>query len=100
MEQGRLEVFYGGEWGSILISHYGSALRDVACRQMGYAKDNTYYSKEDYFGNGTGRIIIDSLTCFGRENRILECLAIGLADNSTHRSDAYTDFGVVCEPYG
>ena len=99
-EQGRVEVFYDGEWGLIVVGYFSYDTQITSCRLMGYATASTNFFTQDYFESGTGRIIIDSLYCSGNEKRLSECGTFGLADNSSQISAYDDDAGVVCIPYG
>lgn len=50
--EGRVEVSYGGEWGTICDSYWANNDARVVCRQLGYldgvAQPNSFY------GRGTG----------------------------------------------
>ena len=90
--EGRVEIFYKGEWGTVCENNWD--LRDaiVVCRQLGYT---TAFRRtiEAEFGQGTGRIWLDNVHCSGTENMLSNCNAnswgIGYC---YHRQDT----GVVC----
>lgn len=45
------------------------------------------------FGQGTGNIFLDDVTCFGNESSILQCETNALGDNDCDHSE---DVGVIC----
>ncbi|XP_019629907.1 PREDICTED: scavenger receptor class A member 5-like [Branchiostoma belcheri] len=92
--EGRVEVFHAGEWGT--VCHSGWSLEDahVACRQLGYpeAVRETYSA---HFGQGTGRIWLDTLGCTGTEERLTDCKHGGWGRVPWCRH--IHDSGVVCK---
>ena len=49
-----------------------------------------------YFGQGTGRIVLDDVQCTGRENKLLACssaIILEISSNCDHTDDA----GMRCE---
>ena len=90
--EGRVEIFYNGEWGTVCDDFWD--LRDaiVVCRQLGYTTA-VRRSIEAEFGEGTGTIWRDNIHCSGTENKLSECNANSWGGhNCYHRQDA----GVVC----
>ena len=91
--QGRLEVYHSGEWGT--VCHDGWYLTDahVACRQLGYRRATRVYWNA-YFGQGSGPIHYDNVACTGSETRLADCSHNGIGvHNCGHGKDA----GVVCD---
>ena len=39
---GRLEVYYNGQWGTVCDNQFGTAERDVACRDLGFSAGGLY----------------------------------------------------------
>ena len=90
--EGRVEIFYNGEWGT--VCHDLWDLRDaiVVCRQLGYTTA-VRRSISAEFGQGTGRIWRDNVGCRGTETMLSSCSASSWGrHNCHHRQDA----GVVC----
>ena len=107
--EGRLEVRYRGEWGTICDDYWTDVEADLSCRLLGYPEGSTGNSGRftgAHFGEGTGKIWLDNLTCLGDETRLLDCPRApnkrtegppGLGvHNCTHREDV----GVQCEVPG
>ena len=90
--EGRVEIFYKGEWGTVCDDYWD--LRDaiVVCRQLGYTTA-VRRSVGAEFGQGTGRIWRDNVACSGSESMLSSCSASYWGSNNCYHSD---DAGVVC----
>ncbi len=90
--EGRLEVQYNGEWGTVCEIDWDKRDAEVACRQLGFQYAARSTSSVE-FGEGSGRIMISSLGCIGSESNLLECEHGGLGFTPcSHRNDV----GLVC----
>lgn len=91
--QGRVEIMYDGEWGTICDDSWDMNDAHVICRMLGYTQAQTYYNRAR-FGKGTGQIWLDEVRCQGYESTIKACdkNAWGLSDCS-HSEDV----SVVCK---
>ncbi|XP_072169133.1 antigen WC1.1-like [Diadema setosum] len=91
--EGRVEVFYGGTWGTVCDDYWDITDAEVVCRELGFmygAKDSPGNAR---FGSATGAILLDDVGCSGNEASIMHCPNAGFAnDNCRHSEDA----GVVC----
>ena len=70
---------------------------NVVCRQLGFGSSGTpYYSA--YFGEGSGSILLDNVTCTGSESSLASCghLGVGITRSCSHSEDA----GVRCSTQG
>jgi len=95
--EGRVEVKYKGEWGSICDDNWSIQNANVFCRQLGFGTAFAATHKA-FFGQGTGKIWMDEVKCKGKEKSILKCKRTrwGKSDCG-HKEDA----GVKCHyPYG
>ena len=92
-DEGRVEVNYNGEWGTVCDDGWDSIDAGVVCRQLGFGSSgSSYYSA--YFGQGSGPIWLDSVTCTGNESTIAGCGHFGV--NITRSCSHYEDAGVRC----
>ena len=93
-KEGRVELFYNGEWGTICDDLWGLEEAFVVCRQLGYpvalgAPGNAR------FGAGAGNIWLDNTNCNGNERNLSECVGdFGDASGNCRHSE---DAGVICE---
>lgn len=52
--EGRVEVFYSGEWGTVCDDDFNIHAAQVVCRELGYV-EATSWSPSSKYGKGTGR---------------------------------------------
>ena len=90
--EGRIEVYYDRQWGTICDDSWNNRDADVLCKQLGYidAEDLRYRA---YYGEGTGPIWIDQIHCSNGAESVMDCKHDGWGINDcSHREDA----GVKC----
>ena len=93
--EGRVEVYYNGEWGTVCDDGWDLDDAQVVCRQLGFvtaivASDNAFY------GEGSGQIWLDDVTCIGTELTIEDCShsGWGIQQLCNHGKDAGVRCGV------
>ena len=94
--EGRVEVFYEGDWGTVCDDHWDINNADIVCKMMGYggAIDAPCCA---YFGEGSGNIILDNVQCSGTEENLGQCVHMDFEQhNCRHNEDA----GVICYKNG
>ena len=86
--QGRVELYYNGEWGTVCDDGWNHVDATVVCRQLGFYSSVYAYGSAQH-GQGTGPIWLSRLSCFGNESNLFECgqLSVG-TKNCTHSNDA------------
>ena len=92
--EGRVEVYYNGTWGTVCDDYWSSRDGNVVCRMLGY---RIAISSRRYFGPGTGRIWLDDVGCSGEEISLIDCYHRGWG---IHNCDHSMDVGVVCKGMG
>ncbi|KAG8517384.1 Deleted in malignant brain tumors 1 protein, partial [Galemys pyrenaicus] len=90
--QGRVEVLYGGYWGTVCDDDWDARDADVVCRQLGCGRSVSAPGGA-HFGQGSGNILLGSVRCSGGEPYLSSCPHSGWYNHDCgHREDA----GVVC----
>ena len=86
--EGRVEVYYNGEWGTVCDDFWDLNDAQVVCRQLGFGPPITARIKS-FYGRGSGQIWLDDMNCIGTELAIGECSHIGWGKhNCKHKEDA------------
>ena len=93
---GRLEICYGGEWGTICDDNFGIDEANIACNQLGFMGAWSAYTGGTY-GEGCGPIFLDDLSCVGDENTLDACYHLSVG---THNCEHSEDVAVSCNTGG
>ena len=90
---GRVEIFYGGVWGTVCDIGWDIDDAEVVCRQLGYPGAISLLGRGG-FREGVGVVWLEGIDCHGNETRLTEC---GLSNWGESRCDHAHDAGVICE---
>ena len=91
--EGRVEVNYYGEWGTVCDDEWDDIDASVVCRQLGFGVSGmAVYSAS--FGKGSGLITLNNVLCTGEEPILARCghLEVNFTTSCNHNDDA----GVKC----
>ena len=88
---GRLEISYGGVWGTVCSNNFDNNDAKVACYMLGFERSGVYISNK--YGVGTGQIWLDDLQCNGSEMSFDNCTHRGWG---VHNCDHYQDVAITC----
>ena len=91
--EGRVEVFLFGQWGTVCDYNWDLADATVVCHELGYLRA-VEAPRSAFFGTGSGPSWYHSLDCTGTERSLTECSNYNYNFGSacSHSRDA----GVVC----
>ena len=92
--EGRLEIYYDGEWGTVCDDLFDTVNAEVACRQLGYY--GGMVPGVGSFPQGTGPILLDSVVCIGNETELGYCAHDCWGCNDCSHGE---DVGVICSMY-
>lgn len=67
--EGRVERFYEGEWGTVCDTGFGGNEAKVACRYFGYSNGTL----GGFYGNGSGIAVMEQVNCTGYEASLENC---------------------------
>ena len=95
--KGRVEVNYNGEWGTVCDNGWDDTDAGVVCRQLGFGSSGTAIGSAG-FGQRSGSIWLDNVTCTGNESTLASCGHLGI--NVTRHCRHSEDAGVRCSLQG
>jgi len=92
--EGRVEVNYNGEWGTVCDDGWDDTDAGVVCRQLGFGSSGRAVRSAG-FGQGSGLVLLNKVFCTGNESMLARCGHLGI--NVANSSCAHTkDAGVIC----
>ena len=91
--EGRVEVYYNNQWGTICDDSWDMVDATVACKQLGYPLALAF-KQSAYFGQGSNRIWLDNVACTGSETRVHSCSSNSWGSNDCSHSE---DVGIICQ---
>ncbi|XP_065830656.1 deleted in malignant brain tumors 1 protein-like isoform X2 [Oscarella lobularis] len=87
--EGRVELYYNGEWGTVCDTDWDLRDSNVVCRQLGLGRALTYSNSIP----GKGSILLSGVRCNGSEEGLAQCLSDGVfrrtSGNCSHSDDVY-----------
>ncbi|XP_013397946.1 neurogenic locus notch homolog protein 2 [Lingula anatina] len=90
---GRVEVNHDGVWGTVCDDYWDNTDAKVFCKSVNLPYSNAVAALSAYFGQGSGRIWLDDVSCSGLEPDIGSCRHSGWGNQNCDHSE---DAGVLC----
>lgn len=87
-----MEVNHNGQWGTVCDDLWGIREADVTCREMDCGTALEPRRNAD-FGEGSGPIWLDEVTCRGTETSLTQCRHLKFGEHDCNHGE---DVGVVC----
>ena len=95
--EGRVEICYNNEYGTICDDKWDIVDAGVVCRQLNFSFENAIPLKRNYFSPGSNNslsnIFLDNVVCGGTESSLLYCHHNDIRE---HNCDHTEDAGVRC----
>ena len=93
--QGRVSLFYNGQWGTVCDDEWDMNDAHVVCRMLGYPKALAI-TTESVFGGGAQDepIWLDEVNCTGNEDTLAACPHVGWGNSDCDHTE---DAGVICD---
>ena len=88
---GRVGIFHDGVWGNVCDDGWDDTDANVVCRQLGFGAGVAMI--EAHFGEGTGQIWLDDVSCAGSESHLVQC---SHSEWGIHNCKHGEDASVIC----
>ena len=93
VNEGRVEVYYEGQWGTVCDDSWHTVDADAVCKQLGFESAEQIFYRAQY-GEGRDPIWIDQINCPVGVRSILNCSHNGWGVHDCQHSE---DAGVKCK---
>ena len=90
--EGRVEIFFDNSWATVCDDIWDNTDASVVCKQLGFSTSGSAVSFAG-FGEGSGTILLDSVSCTSNDSNIFDCPHDGFEN---HDCRHHEDAGVRC----
>ena len=95
LSEGRVEVEYFGEWGTICDDSWDITDATVVCHELGYRTATRATTNAEFGGGDADQPIwLDDVSCSGSEGHLSDCANGGWGTHNCYHAE---DAGVACE---
>ena len=74
---GRVEIYYNGQWGTVCDDSWDDDDARVVCRQLGYSGNVGAARSGGTYGQGSGPVYLSNVDCWGYESKLTDCSNTG-----------------------
>ena len=93
INEGRVEIYYKNSWATVCDDEWDSIDATIVCNQLGFGTNSAQAFTDAAFGEGTGIILLDTVSCTTGQSSIFDCRHNGFENHDcSHNEDA----GVRC----
>ena len=92
--QGRVSLYYNGQWGTVCDDEWDINDAHVVCRMLGYPGAVSFTTDSTFGGAQDGPIWLDEVNCTGNENTLAACPHFGWGNSDCDHNE---DAGVICD---
>ena len=89
--QGRVEVFFAGQWNAVCRSYFNTNAANVVCRHFAWSQAISWTSR--YYSGSPRSVMFKNIQCTGTENKLNDCRHAGLQLQGCSSSFAYVYCG-------
>ena len=89
--EGRVEINYVGQWGTVCGNSWDSVDAGVVCNQLGFSGQSQ--ATRGLHGQGSGIVWLDNVGCTDGDEYLATCYHSNWVDNTCDHSN---DAGVIC----
>jgi len=93
---GRVEICLHETWGTVCDDLWSAEDANVVCKQLGFSRHNAIIHSGASFGQGSGPIYLDNVTCSETEARLIDCSYDRSTSDCSHSMDAGVTCGTEC----
>jgi len=93
-DEGRVEVWNDGEWGTICDDYWDLRDGNVVCRVLGYLRAKQVACCNSFRGRHTPPMMLDDMSCTGKESSLFSCKHGGWGVHNC--AEGAEEAGVIC----